>query len=191
MKKKVIIISVAIILLILFFPIKNRLKDGGTVEYRALVYKVSKVQKRSETEQQDGIVIKVFGKEIFNNVIVKDIERNLNDVIVTEVNLKEKAWIDSLTKIHIKDTNDYFEITEKVKWEVPEHSKDTTISFSISIPYTFVVDGVSYSGTYELNDASWSKRPEGLDYDLKVVNLTKDGKIEIEVTKSESEEIKK
>ncbi len=95
----------------------------------------------------------------------------------------EKAWINSLTKINIKDTNDYFEITEKVKWEVPEYSEDTTISFAISIPYTFVVDGGSYSGIYELNDASWSKKPEGLDYNLRVVNLTKDGKIEIEVTK--------
>lgn len=103
--------------------------------------------------------------------------------VVTEVSLGEWAWIDSLTKINIKDTNDYFEITEKVKWEVPEHSEDTTISFTIPVPYTFVVDGVSYSGIYELNDSSWSKEPEGLDYNLRVVNLTKDGKIEIEVTK--------
>jgi len=36
---------VAIILLVLLFPIRNQLKDGGTVEYKALVYKVSKVKK--------------------------------------------------------------------------------------------------------------------------------------------------
>ena len=43
MKKKIIIISVVIILVVLLFPIRNQLKDGGTVEYKALVYKVSKV----------------------------------------------------------------------------------------------------------------------------------------------------
>lgn len=31
--------------------------------------------------------------------------------------------------------------------------------------------------------ADWSKKTEGLDYNLKVMNVTKDGKIEIEVTK--------
>lgn len=184
MKKKLIIGIIISILLILLIPIPNHLKDSGTVEYKSLTYKVSKIHKRSETEHQDGTVIEIFGKEIFNNVIVKHIERDLDDIIVTEVNLGERAWIDSLTKINIKNTNDYFEITEKVKWEVPEHPIDTTISFAIPIPYTFVVDGVSYNGIYELNDANWSKKDEGLDYNLRVVNLTKDGKIEIEVTKN-------
>lgn len=181
MKKKIIIISVVIILLVLLFPIKNQLKDGGTVEYKALIYKVSRVHKQSETYHEDGTIIEILGKEIFNNVIVKHIEKDLGTV--TEVILGERAWIDSLTKINIKNTNDYFKITEKVKWEVPEHSDDTTISFSIPVPYIFVVDGVSYNGIYELNDASWSEKTEGLDYDLRVVNLTKAGKIEIEITK--------
>lgn len=186
MKKKVIIISAVIILLILLFPIRKQLKDGGTVEYKSLTYKVSKIQKHSETEHQDGIVVEIFGKEIFNNVTIKHIERDLDDVIVTEVDLGKRAWINSLTKIKIKGTNDYFEITEKVKWEVPKHEEGTTISFAIPIPYTFVVDGVKYNGVYELNDASWSKKDEGLDYNLRVVNLTKDGKIEIEVESADN-----
>ena len=78
MKKKVIIISVAIILLILLFPIRNQLKDGGTVEYKALTYKVSKVKRLisiDEMEQEEkikgydyGIIIEIFGFEIYNNV---------------------------------------------------------------------------------------------------------------------------
>ena len=147
MKKKLIIGIIILILLILLIPIPNPLKDGGTVEYKSLTYKVSKIHKRSETEHQYGTVIEIFGKEIFNNVIVKHIERDFHTV--TEISLGERAWIDSLTKINIKNTNDYFEITEKVKWEVPEHPIDTTISFSVPVPYTFVVDDVSYSGVYE------------------------------------------
>lgn len=76
MKKKVII--VAVIALLLLFPIKLYLKDGGTVEYKALLYKVSKVHKLiSDTEMEkegkvkpcdDGTIIEILGIEIFNNV---------------------------------------------------------------------------------------------------------------------------
>lgn len=78
MKKKVIIILVAVIMLILLFPIKNQLKDGGTVEYKALVYKISKVkrlisieemQQEGKIKQYDhGIIIEIFGFEVYNNV---------------------------------------------------------------------------------------------------------------------------
>lgn len=78
MKKKVIIISVAIILLVLLFPIRNQLKDGGTVEYKALVYKVSKIKRLISIEEMEqegkikeydqGIVIEILGFEIYNSV---------------------------------------------------------------------------------------------------------------------------
>lgn len=110
-------------------------------------------------------------------------QENENTNEVTEISLGEKAWINSLTKINIKNTNDYFEITEEVKWKVPEHPKGTTSSFSINVPYTFVVDGVSYNGNYQLGDSIRNKKEEGLDYNLEIINLTEDGKIEIEITK--------
>lgn len=78
MKKKVIIISAAIILLVLLFPIRNQLKDGGTVEYKALVYKVSKVKRLISIEEMEqegkikeynqGIIIEILGFEIYNSV---------------------------------------------------------------------------------------------------------------------------
>ncbi len=78
MKKKVIIISVAIVLLVLLFPIRNQLKDGGTVEYKALVYKVSKVKRLITIEEMEqegkikeydqGIVIEILGFEVYNSV---------------------------------------------------------------------------------------------------------------------------
>lgn len=78
MKKKAIIISVAIILLVLLFPIRNQLKDGGTIEYKALVYKISKVKRLISIEEMEqegkikeydqGIIIEIFGFEIYNNV---------------------------------------------------------------------------------------------------------------------------
>ena len=43
MAKKIIIAVFIIALIVLLFPIRNQLRDGGTVEYKALLYKVSKV----------------------------------------------------------------------------------------------------------------------------------------------------
>ena len=68
MKKKIIIVIVIIILLILIIPIPMHLKDGGTVEYKALTYKVSKVHRLFEDGYEDGIIIEIFGIEIYNNV---------------------------------------------------------------------------------------------------------------------------
>ena len=78
MKKKVIIVVIVVILLILLFQIRFQLRDGGTVGYKALLYKVSKVSRlisreemKAEGKVKDcdkGIIIEVLGFEIFNNV---------------------------------------------------------------------------------------------------------------------------
>ncbi|MEG1009288.1 MAG: hypothetical protein RSF67_05695 [Clostridia bacterium] len=78
MKKKAIIISIVLILMILLFPIRNQLKDGGTVEYQALLYKISKVKKLISIEEMEkeekikprdqGFIVEIFGFEVFNNV---------------------------------------------------------------------------------------------------------------------------
>ncbi len=75
MKKKVIIVTVIVVLLILLVPIPMHLKDGGTVEYKALLYKISKVHSLTSVEEmengkqyKEGIIVKILGFEIYNNV---------------------------------------------------------------------------------------------------------------------------
>lgn len=75
MKKKVKIILIVIILLISLFPISSQLKDGGTIEYKALLYKVSKVHSLASLEEvengktyNEGIIVEILGFEIYNNV---------------------------------------------------------------------------------------------------------------------------
>ena len=78
MKKKVIMVVIVVILLIILFPRTRYLNDGGTVEYKSILYKVSKVHKLisiEEMEQEgkvkeydDGIIVEILGFEIFNNV---------------------------------------------------------------------------------------------------------------------------
>ncbi len=72
MKKKVIMaIMIIVILLVLFVPIPMYLNDGGTVEYKALTYKISKVHRiveDLENSYEEGIIIEVLGIELYNNV---------------------------------------------------------------------------------------------------------------------------
>ena len=68
MKKKILIGLLMIIILGLFIPVKFRLLDGGTIEYKAILYKVSKVNKIINKNDMigyaKGIEVEVFGKKI-------------------------------------------------------------------------------------------------------------------------------
>ncbi len=71
MKRKIIIVGTIILALILFVPTTNHLKDGGTVEYQALTYKISKVHRMAESSvngYETGTTIEIFGIEVYNNV---------------------------------------------------------------------------------------------------------------------------
>ena len=62
MKKRNVVIVCILLAVFLLIPIPLRLKDGGTVEYKALVYRVE-----SGKEYEEGIIIKVLGIEVYNN----------------------------------------------------------------------------------------------------------------------------
>lgn len=68
MKKKKIIIIVAIVVFILMLiPIPNRLKDGGSIEYNAVLYQYTKIHRLSEkssTGYEDGWDLKILGFHI-------------------------------------------------------------------------------------------------------------------------------
>ena len=71
MKKKTIIFIIIVILLILLIPIPMHLNDGGTVEYKSILYKISNVHRLTgnlEKEYEDGTIIEILGFEVFNNV---------------------------------------------------------------------------------------------------------------------------
>ena len=76
--KKLIIVVCVLILVVLLFPIRLQMNDGGTVEYKAILYSVYDVHRIKpadgpnedgtiETEYIDGIIVEIFGKEVFNN----------------------------------------------------------------------------------------------------------------------------
>ena len=48
MKKKIIIIAIVILLLILLMPFRTVLKDGGTKQYKSILYKITKLHRLNE-----------------------------------------------------------------------------------------------------------------------------------------------
>lgn len=78
MKKKVFAIMAALALVILLFPIRINLKDGGSVQYKSLTYSITKVHSLISDEEaikegkvkpfDDGFVVKIFGIKVFDNV---------------------------------------------------------------------------------------------------------------------------
>lgn len=74
MKKKSVLIIAVIIAAVLLLPLPMQLNDGGTVEYWAILYKVSCVhsikptEPDTEIEFNEGIIVEILGFEVFNNV---------------------------------------------------------------------------------------------------------------------------
>lgn len=117
---------------------------------------------------------------LLNKDSKKDEDKKIETV--TQVKINNRDYIKSLEKISIEGTNDYVMVTENVKWEVPETEEGATVSFSIAIPYTITVDGKDYKGIYNLNESSSNISDENPKYNFEVVNLTKNGEIEILIT---------
>lgn len=102
MKKKIIVIVIVLVIAILLIPIPMKLRDGGSTEYKALLYSVTKyhqlapVEENGEKEYLEGVSIKILGKEVFNNkekATVENMVGNENDNEIIENALNNKITI--------------------------------------------------------------------------------------------------
>lgn len=117
MKKKSVVMISIIVALILLFPIPFRLKDGGSIEFKALLYTVTKYHKLAPIEDKDngyieGFGIKILGKEIYNSTENKDskpIETNKTSsngqVIISFKNINNIHLLDNF----LDNTDEYNE----------------------------------------------------------------------------------
>lgn len=100
-KKKVVIISsiVLIILLVLMFPKVEEINDGGTKICKSLTYEVTRVHKIKEdslNEFYEGTVVKIFGKEVYND-LTKDVKIVVDGKEPVTTNKRYEKNIDSIT----------------------------------------------------------------------------------------------
>lgn len=78
MKKRIILIVIIVMFLILLIPIPFHLNDGGSIEYRALLYTITKYHKLapegSNKEYVDGIGVKILDIEVYDNIDKKGVK---------------------------------------------------------------------------------------------------------------------
>ena len=71
MKKKTLAIAAVIVVLaVLLAPVRMRLKDGGSVRYKSLIYEVTKIHRLAPEADGvkpyiDGLEIKILGVTIY------------------------------------------------------------------------------------------------------------------------------
>ena len=73
MKKKAMIGICVLLAIVLLGPIPLRLKDGGTVVYRAVLYQVEDVHRLGAVdtagdEYLEGMIVRILGMEVYNSV---------------------------------------------------------------------------------------------------------------------------
>ncbi len=95
MKKKIIII-VCVILVIMLIPVRLQLKDGGTVEYKSILYKVSKVHRLIDNGYDIGTEIRILGFKVFDNV----------ESVYDKKELKETKGVDVVPTLSDKISKD-------------------------------------------------------------------------------------
>ena len=124
MKKKILITVIVIILLVLLVPIPMRLRDGGTIEYKALIYTISKVHRlnhNSKSGYDNGLIIKIFEKEIYNNV-----PNNIKETYSEEIEKNYSKTIDNIN-IELSIPNDWnYE-------EIPQNEENNFYKFALKL----------------------------------------------------------
>lgn len=80
MKKRTLMIALVWVMVsvILLFPARLQLEDGGSIQYRALIYRITKVHALIPEEEamqngkvkpyNDGIIVEIFGVKVFEHV---------------------------------------------------------------------------------------------------------------------------
>lgn len=69
-KRALLVIAVVLALVLLLTPIPLRLKDGGSVRYKALVYEVTKIHQLAseidaDYEYIEGVEVKILGVTVY------------------------------------------------------------------------------------------------------------------------------
>ncbi|MDY6072028.1 MAG: hypothetical protein SPI44_04045, partial [Bacilli bacterium] len=96
MKKKIMVIVCAV-LVVMLIPIKTHLKDGGTIQYKSILYKINKVHRLIENGFDIGTEIEILGFKVFDNVESVYDKKVLKETLGVEVvpTLSDKIGTDT------------------------------------------------------------------------------------------------
>ena len=72
-KKKFAVIAIILVLIIMLFPVRMNLKDGGSVSYKSMVYEITKIhQLVSDADSVKpyiyGFEVKILGMTVYKEI---------------------------------------------------------------------------------------------------------------------------
>ena len=140
--KKSIIILIVVIAIILLFPIPMKLKDGGSIEFKALLYSITKyheLDSRVNGGYVDGIGIEILGMKILDT-------RKMETITATEKrirleDLEIKAEDTDTTKLVKFDGRLYGKSFALIDFEAMFGGPIGEIDYAIGSEYLPIVDG--------------------------------------------------
>lgn len=107
MKKKILFIISLVTVLLLLVPIPMKLRDGGSIEYKAVLYKITDVKRinlQSSSGYEEGTIIEVLGFQVFNNVSF-DVLVEVHQIDGVSMSIMDDTLTPTSAKVIIKDTN--------------------------------------------------------------------------------------
>ena len=142
--KKVWKIVIIIIALILLFPIPLRLKDGGSIEFKAILYSVTKYHQLNL--EVDGGYVNGIGIEILGAKILDTRTRKTETITATEErtklkDLKIKAEGTDITKLVKFDDKLYGKSYALIDWTGDLNKSIGKIDYLIENEYLPIIDG--------------------------------------------------
>lgn len=108
MKNKVIMVVIVLFLLILLVPKTRYLNDGGTVEYKAFWYNVTRLHRLNDyspTGYDEGTKIEILGIEVYNDIIINIEPVEVNKIENVLMTIKEGTLTNTGATVVITDTN--------------------------------------------------------------------------------------
>lgn len=109
-KKNILLTTVIVIIILMLIPIPMRLKDGGSVKYKAILYEYVKLHRLSETSStgyEDGWELMILGIRVGGKI---------NTYVNTQtlkINLFDRNEMIKVAIDNYSQYNNYFEYTDK------------------------------------------------------------------------------
>ncbi len=131
MKKRFILLLIIFILLILLIPIPFYLKDGGSIEFRSLLYTITKYNKLTSQNENvedvyiQGIGIKILGMEVYNNTNKQSIKIKANKE-EEHNNQNQVGTVNSFVGTILEETTTYM-IVEPNEDEIERKTADKIV----------------------------------------------------------------
>jgi hypothetical protein len=108
MKKKKIILVIAVVLILLLIPYrKDMLWDGGSVEYKSVLCKYTKVHKLADSGgYNEGLIIEFLGLKIFDNTKIVDEWKSKDYYEPISLNIKSNTLTNKGATFMLKNNTD-------------------------------------------------------------------------------------